>query len=287
MKKRTLIIIAAVFGLFLLNSNASAGYLTSGWKNITEYDGLGTGTTSDWYSSNEDHEVEPGASTGQNWDMEGFYLSDGTGEAAEGSLSMVGGYNFVTGVTTGGQDYPSGDIFIDTDMDTSYWEYVLDLNFDQDNPEADSTYTVYENKDPNDPASTTDPIVINTTWGGPANTSGKAWTYGSGGDVVSYNGSSLENLALNYLTYANDGLIGGGLTGDSNSQFHNKVTVDLAFLGANTGFSAWNTMRCGNDRLFSEGTTSAAVPEPATIFLLGSGLLGLFGYRKKIRKTKN
>ena len=32
---------------------------------------------------------------------------------------------------------------------------------------------------------------------------------------------------------------------------------------------------------------SAQVPEPATIFLLGSGLLGLLGYRKKFWKPKN
>ncbi len=31
----------------------------------------------------------------------------------------------------------------------------------------------------------------------------------------------------------------------------------------------------------------AQVPEPATIFLLGSGILGLFGFRKKFRKSEN
>ena len=37
----------------------------------------------------------------------------------------------------------------------------------------------------------------------------------------------------------------------------------------------------------SGGSSGAQVPEPATIFLLGSGLLVFFGYRKKFWKPKN
>jgi hypothetical protein len=40
-------------------------------------------------------------------------------------------------------------------------------------------------------------------------------------------------------------------------------------------------------KLTGGGGGGAQVPEPATIFLLGSGLLGLLGYRKKFWKPKN
>ncbi len=41
----------------------------------------------------------------------------------------------------------------------------------------------------------------------------------------------------------------------------------------------------GSAKIYPTYGGGAQVPEPVTIFLLGSGLLGLFGYRKKFRKS--
>jgi hypothetical protein len=92
----------------------------------------------------------------------------------------------------------------------------------------------------------------------------------------------------------NDQIIGSGTIGYLANQsdsavgfqggWHNVATVDLSFL-ANLGFSSFTahfTMACGNDDLIGKGVV--ATPEPGTLLLLGTGLLGALAFGRKVRK---
>ncbi|MCK4784040.1 MAG: PEP-CTERM sorting domain-containing protein [Desulfobacteraceae bacterium] len=230
---------------------------------ITIYDGSSSSTTG-WYGQQEDQEVEPGCAQSQAWDLEGFFLKGS-------ELQAVGGFDFKNGVS----NYPSyttGDIFIDTDGSTSSitqalngqanvnnnfgYEYVIDLSFDN------YSYKVLElNAD-----STTVTVFYSQ------NQNTNPWKYFSGG-------TEITGGTFAYYAGLSDADV-DGLHGD----FHYAITgFDLNFISG-MAFTSHLTLGCGNDNLMGSGT--APVPEPATIILMGTGLLGIAGIgRKKLKKS--
>ncbi|MFH0725040.1 MAG: PEP-CTERM sorting domain-containing protein [Pseudomonadota bacterium] len=238
--------------------------------NITIYDKNGTGAG--WHGSDEDQEVEPGMATGQEWDLEGFFL-EGT------TLTMVGGFDF----EFGNSDYTSGDIFIDiigigknavygdihgpqngngnyTVSNSFSYDYVLDLDF------STYTYDVYRIYDSS---------LVKTAFYH-QNQGSSPWRYVQGGDLIKH--SSFKYVTK--LPDENDKFEGGD---------HNAVVVSLDFLQIapqGTDFISHFTMGCGNDNLMGQGKLLPN-PEPATLFLMGCGLIGLAGLgRKNFQRAK-
>jgi hypothetical protein len=261
---------------------------------ITIFDENGTQGIGDVY---EDNEAEPGMVQSAAWDLEGFFLDDNN------ILTMVGTYDFKNGEMGSGILLESGDVFIDVDGDAAYgdihrtetvlgfevenkvngntvendtfgYDYVLDMDFE------DFTYDVYR--------LTEDSYTITSyQW---QNQGSNPWQYHSGGDLMA------SDIAFGYQTGLSDAESGGF---DGWGSTHNAVTgLDLNIIdpGIDPDFVVHFTMECGNDNLMGQGTLAASTPgggggtaageapEPATMLLLGSGLAGLAGLRRKYGK---
>jgi hypothetical protein len=249
MKCAAKILLITILGVYLFSGIAFAGNITI-WDNRGYY-GSGQG--------GEDQETEPGMINSQAWDLEGFFLNGN-------NLSMVAGWNFRTGVA--GYTYQSGDIFIDTTGNAWYgkdgtpplhygYEYVLSVDW------VSGTYTAYK-------------LGANSTLTAVQESynqiESNPWRLAYGGESVA---SGIFVFEKDLSNTAVEGFLGGT---------HYRVSgFDLGFLSPGTEFIAHFTMGCGNDNLIGKGTT--AVPEPATMLLLGTGLIGLAGFgRKKLLK---
>jgi len=215
---------------------------------ITIFDNQGVNST-------EDQEVEPGAISSQEWDLEGMFF-DGR------YLSIVGGWDFVS--VNGG--IGSGDIFISTRGNVIYGEttpsnnllnyygynYVFDVDWQNRN------YSLLKIN-----------AETRVTLGSGLTTSNPVSYYSD--DNYNNNG---ELIHTGTFTYESD--LTDDQTGFKGGKHYKVSEFDLSgILDSNGSFIAHFTQECGNDSIMGQ------VPEPATMILLGMGLLGISTIARK------
>jgi len=96
-----------------------------------------------------------------------------------------------------------------------------------------------------------------------------------------YNHNRIVKIDQGTAVYS--GSVTWTLTGGSNPYYYIHTQIDINQLtGINDGLINvfYATATCAND--FAGGP--ASVPEPGTMLLLGSGLMGLVGFRKKLKR---
>ncbi|MDB6092981.1 MAG: hypothetical protein JWM32_543 [Verrucomicrobia bacterium] len=249
------------------------------------------------YGNHEDAETEnnPNTYTTQNWDLEGMYLK-GT------QLSLVGGFNFWNGETSGGICYNSGDIFIDTTGNAKYgstganknldpktgpqniggigpnygtenttncdgWDYVIHFN------STVSSYTVYKLYSDSIVTRVLD-VPSSNPWTFAGNVAGQHATQIGGTYNLLGAGSFTGNNLTTYGSPPTGGLLGGT---------HNYLSVDISFLPVGSVATFHYTVECGNDDLIGKATRTNVPEGASTALMIGGALMGLMGLRRKLR----
>ena len=271
MKRSIITLLFVVMATFIGVSVAKADKLPifdASWNDMTVQTG-NNGKPEDYVAPGSDGQVYPGYG-GQIFDAEYFFYKI-TGNTL--SIGLQTGFDLINGNQNyNGARYYSGDLFLSFDGSPEVYEYAVDFqtNGGWGTDTGDEQFkNVKSTKNPDQPYASSGPYLVDK------------------GTVIGNVIMDITNGKGQYTDTIPDGISG------KQASYWTIVELDLATLLGDDweadGFTlgAHWTMSCGNDYIRGLATVdpiSPPVPEPATVILMGAGLLGMLGMRRRFKK---
>jgi len=254
MKKLSQVVLVSLALIFLsMPAFALPLSVFDGWTVIADDDG---------YDS--DGFVDPGWG-GQDFDAEYLFVKQ---IGSQLSIGLQTGFNLNTGKVTHfnnsnvGKDYYAGDLALSFDGNSSSYEYAFDFGLYTEGYTDGNKISI--NETGIDASGLYEDVIWNNNIYFDGDPSGQA----DSAPFAMDSGTSVES--------------GSNVWGLFDDSYYRIVSFDLASLNIDiAGIDAHWTMSCGNDEI---NGSYAPVPEPATMLLLGSGLVGLAFYRRRMKK---